>query len=515
MIASTPLLQVQDVSKRFPGVQALDRVSLMLRAGEVLAVVGENGAGKSTLMKILGGIYRPDAGDIRLDGQPVTIASVNDAMRLGIGLIHQELNLAENLSAAANIFLGREYLRGGITGLLQNRRMETEARALMAQVGLGLSPRTIVGSLSPGHRQLVEIARALSLQVRVLIMDEPTSSLTQRETELLFAVMRRLKERGVGIIYISHRLGEVREVSDRVTVLRDGRNAGELTRDGRGDSGLSHQSLVRLMVGRELNQFFQRRHAPDPSRVRFDLRHFCYGGIQGTRSGLSAPISLQVYAGEILGVAGLIGAGRTEMAEAVCGLRPVLSGEILLDGQPVVFRRPRRAVNAGVLLVPEDRRHNGLILQQSIRTNLSLPNLDRLSRWGFVARHREMKLANDTCARLRVRTPNIQQTVGLLSGGNQQKVVLGKWLARRPRVLIVDEPTRGVDVGAKSEIYGLLDGLAGEGVAILMISSDLEEILGMSDRVAVLHEGRLAGVLPRAVASEEAIMNLATGGELS
>jgi ribose transport system ATP-binding protein len=514
---SAPLLEVRSVSKSFPGVQALERVSLRLQRGEVLAVVGENGAGKSTLMKILAGIHRPDAGEILVAGQPVRLGDVAQALRLGISLIHQELNLAENLSVAANLFLGREKLRGG--WLLRHRDMNRASRALLDRVGLSCAPETPVRDLTPGQRQLVEIARALSLQVRILIMDEPTSSLTQTETDRLYEVIADLKRQGVAVVYISHRLAEVGRIADRVVVLRDGRNAGELFRCPDATvspprEGISHEAMVRLMVGREPSQFFHKEHVPRPQTgtPRLEVRDLSYLGGPGRDVGMSPPVSLVVYPGEIVGVAGLVGAGRTELAEALFGIRRLLAGVILLDGRPVVIRHPRQAIDAGLLLVPEDRRHHGLMLAASIQRNIGLPNLERLSFLRLVSQAQERALAEEMSRRLRVRAPDVAQLAGLLSGGNQQKVVLGKWLARRPRVLIFDEPTRGIDVGAKSEIYALMDQLAGEGVSILMISSDLEEILGMSDRVLVMHEGRIAGQLVRGALSEEAIMHLATGG---
>jgi ribose transport system ATP-binding protein len=499
---SSPLLEVRDVRKHFPGVQALDGVSMRVFAGEVLAVVGENGAGKSTLMKILAGIHKPDGGEICLDGQLVHLLGIAEAMRRGIVLIHQELNLAENLSVAANLFLGREQVRGGWLGWLNNGRMNAAARSLLDRVGLDVSPAQRVGDLPPGQRQLVEIARALSLSARLIIMDEPTSSLTQRETDRLFEVIADLKKAGVSVVYISHRLAEVRQVADRVEVLRDGRNAGRLAREE-----INHEAMVRLMVGRDLKQFYPRRHAATESApVRLSVQDVTFSG------GPACAISFAVRGGEIVGVAGLVGAGRTELAEALFGIRHLIGGKVLLDGVPVSIRHPKEAVAAGLLLIPEDRRHHGLVLSDSVGHNLSLPNLDRLSAFGWLLRGREARLGEDMIGRLRVKTAGAGQTVGLLSGGNQQKVVLGKWLARRPRVLIFDEPTRGVDVGARSEIYALMDQLAGDGVAILMISSDLEEVLGMSDRVLVLHEGRLAGEIPRSHLSEEAVMHLATGG---
>jgi ribose transport system ATP-binding protein len=501
--AAPQLLEVRDVRKHFPGVQALDGVSLHVGAGEVLALVGENGAGKSTLMKILAGIYRPDAGTILLDGRPVRFVNVRDALRAGIVLIHQELNLAENLSVAANLFLGREAVLGGPIGLLDHGRMNAAAAGLLERVGLDVAPARRVGDLAPGQRQLVEIARALSLSARVIIMDEPTSSLTQRETDRLYEVIDDLRRQGVSIVYISHRLAEVKRVADRAVVLRDGRYAGALAREE-----ICHENLVRLMVGRDLRQFYPRRHgvAAD-APVRLDVRDVLYTG------GPPHPATFALRGGEIVGMAGLVGAGRTELAEALFGIRRLTAGTVKLDGVPLTIRHPRKAVAAGLLLVPEDRRRHGLVLEESIRENFALPNMDQLTAaLGLIRPGRERRLADGLIGRLGVRASGPGQPAGQLSGGNQQKVVLGKWLARRPKVLVLDEPTRGVDVGARSEIYGLMDQLAGQGVAILMISSDLEEVLGMSDRVLVMHEGCVAGELPREALSEEAVMRLATGG---
>jgi ribose transport system ATP-binding protein len=511
-VSTSPLLEVQSLRKLFPGVIALDGVSLKLNSGEILAVIGENGAGKSTLMKCLAGIYTPDAGSILLSGQPAPLGNIRDALRHGISLIHQELNLAENLSVAANLYLGREPRFGGPLGILASRRMRSGAKELMARVGLECSPDAIVGQLAPGQRQLVEIARALSLQVRILIMDEPTSSLTPREATKLFAVMADLKRQGVAVVYISHRLVEVQATADRVIVLRDGKNAGELHRAAaapRPQDEISHDTMVRLMVGRDLKQYFHKQHGPQRDKPpRLQVKQVRYLG------GPAVPVSFDVLPGEILGVAGLMGAGRTELAEAIFGIRRLVAGEVRLDGESITIKRPGQAVDAGMVLVPEDRRQNGLIVEDTIEHNIGLPNLDRLSHLGLVSRGREHELAKKMAGRLQIRARNLRQLTAVLSGGNQQKVVVGKWLAREPRVLIFDEPTRGIDVGAKSEIYALMDGLAGVGVAILMISSDLEEILGMSDRVAVLHQGRLAGILSRQQLNEEAIMRLATGGDV-
>lgn len=499
MSPTPPLLEARNVRKQFPGVLALDGVSAYLNRGEVLAIVGENGAGKSTLMKILGGVYTLDQGTIFLNGAEVHFKTVLDALDAGISLIHQELNLAENLSVAANIFLGRE--RVGPLGWLKRGDMCRQSIALMERVGLAANLVDVpVQQLAPGQKQLVEIARALSLDAKIIIMDEPTSSLTQGETDRLYQVIGELKRTGVGIVYISHRLAEVKRLADRVTVLRDGRNAGELARDE-----ISHDNLVRLMVGRDLKQLYARSNRPATSRSVLEVRNLRFKG------GPAHCVSFNIGSGEIVGMAGLVGAGRTELAEAIFGIRPIHSGEVLLDGKPIRLQHPDDAIQAGILLVPEDRRLHGLVTEEAVGFNLSLPNLDSLSRFKFVNRTRERQVGQGLVDRLRIKTPGLKQSVGLLSGGNQQKVVFGKWLARQPRVLILDEPTRGVDVGARGEIYAIVDQLASSGVAVWMISSDMEEVLGMSDRILVLHEGQIAGQLQRDQFGEEAVMRLATG----
>jgi ribose transport system ATP-binding protein len=494
---TTPRLEVRSLTKRFPGVLALRDVGLELNRGEVLAVIGENGAGKSTLMKILAGVQTSDSGVILIDGQPVQIDSVQAAGRLGIALIHQELNLADNLSVAANIFLGREPRR---FGLIDERRMERDAGPMLAQVGLDCRPRTVVRSLSLGRQQMVEIAKALSVGARVLIMDEPTSSLSQHETEQLYRVVKDLRGRGVSVLYISHRLGEVEELADRVLVLRDGRNAGELSREE-----INHDNMVRLMVGREIAQLYQRPPRPagqpvlDVSRLRTPAypRH---------------ELNFTVRAGEMLGVAGLVGAGRTELLRVLFGIDRALEGEIRVGGEPVKWRSPADAIAAGLALVPEDRKHQGVILEMAVRENLSLASLRRDANNGFLNRVKEEETVANGICELRVKTPTDRQLLQHLSGGNQQKVVLGKWLAMRPRLLLLDEPTRGIDVGAKQEVYRLMEELAKQGVAILFVSSEMEEILRMSDRVLVMHQGRIAGELARPELSEKAVMQLATGG---
>ncbi|MGV3753911.1 MAG: sugar ABC transporter ATP-binding protein [Verrucomicrobiota bacterium] len=493
------LLTVKNVCKRFPGVRALHNVNLSLAKGEVLAVLGENGAGKSTLMKILAGVQQPDSGEILLEGQVVEIKSVHAALKLGIALIHQELNLADNLDVAANIFLAREPSK---LGMIDKARQCAEAKQFLAMVGLEISPTTLVRDLTIGHQQMVEIAKALSVNARVLIMDEPTSSLTHKEAEQLFKVIKDLSERGVSIVYISHRLSEVRAVAHRVVVLRDGENAGELA-----TSSITHEAMVKLMVGRELSQFYP--HAPHtPGEVVL--------AVKGLRTPVhpTKEIELTLRAGEIVGMAGLVGAGRTELLLTLFGVTPALGGTIEVAGRETRIGSPIEAIAAGLALVPEDRKQQGVILEMAVRENLSLASLLRDQKSGFLNRAKEDEISREMIEQMKVKTPNDRQFVQFLSGGNQQKVVLGKWLAMNPKVLLLDEPTRGIDVGAKSEIYGLMEELAGKGMAILFVSSDMEEVLGMSDRTLVMHEGHITGELTREELSEEAVMQLATGGEM-
>jgi ribose transport system ATP-binding protein len=492
----TPLIEALNISKSFAGVRALKDVSLTLYPGEVLAVVGENGAGKSTLMKILAGVQSPDSGELLIDGSACKLDSVQEALTHGIALIHQELNLAETLDVGANIFLGREPHR---LGWVDHRRIARDARALLQQVGLALEPHTLVSDLTIGQQQMVEIAKALSIKARVLIMDEPTSSLSEHEARLLLGLIRELRERGVGVVYISHRLGEVREIADRVTVLRDGENAGHLERDE-----ISHSAMVNLMVGRELSQFYP--HQPRPTgEILLEVRSL------RTKANPGEAVDFELRASEIVGLAGLVGAGRTELLEALFGIEPAVSGTIRVAGVVVEPRCAREAMDAGLALVPEDRKQHGLFLEMGVRENLTVTTLHRSQRHGFFSSAKEQLLCEEMIPALRIKTADTELPVRFLSGGNQQKVVLGKWLATRPRVLLLDEPTRGVDIGAKQEIYRLMEELAADGVAVLFVSSDLEEILGMSDRVLVLHEGRLTGEISRADLSEEAVMHFATG----
>ena len=496
-MTNTPLLQMRGVQKRFPGVVALDKVSLEVHKGEVVALCGENGAGKSTLMKILGGVYQPDEGEILVDGQPVKINNVNDAMKLGIAFIHQELNVLDNLDVAANVFLGREPKNA--LGLINSKKIHADTEPYLKRLGLNISSRTRLDKLSIAQQQMVEIAKALSLNARIIIMDEPTSSLTLTETECLLNLVCELSEQGVSIIYISHRLGEVEHCADRVIVLRDGKNAGELS-----EADAKHDKIVGLMVGREIKNFYVQSHSattPGYFKVR-NARTSRYPG---------KTISFDAARGEILGFAGLVGAGRSELMKSIVGLDPHGGAEVSIGGDTLKISSARNAINHGIYLVPEDRRGEGLVTSMTVRENTTLPSLDKFTQFFMIRRDLERKVANEQIASLKVKTPGCETRVLNLSGGNQQKVVLGKWLSMSPKVMILDEPTRGIDVGAKAEIYRIMRALADNGAVILMISSDMEEVLNVSDRVAVMHEGKITGVLERADCKEENIMQLAVG----
>ena len=492
-----PLLETRRLVKRFPGVLALDRVDVTLHRGEVLAVIGENGAGKSTLMKILAGLQEADSGEVLLDGEAVTIDSVQRATELGISLIHQELNLSDNLDIGANIYLGREPRRWGF---IDSARIHAESRGVMDRVGLDCSSKTLVSTLSIGRQQLVEIAKALSVNARILIMDEPTSSLSQHETAQLYQVIRECRESGVSIIYISHRLGEVRDVSDRVVVLRDGANAGEIQK-----KEIEHDRMVQLMVGREVDRSMHREPLP-AGDVLLEARALV------TQTNPGHALNFRVHAGEIVGLAGLVGAGRSEILQTLFGVTPALSGSVRVRGEDITPTSSLEAIRAGIALVPEDRKHQGLVVEMTVCENMSLASLRRYQKSGFVNRAMEKSISDEMFGRLRIKAPSDRQIVQYLSGGNQQKVVLGKWLALKPDVLLMDEPTRGIDVGSKREIYLLMEELARNGVSILFASSEMEEILTMSDRALVVHEGEISGELAQDELSEEAVMQLATGG---
>ncbi len=491
-----PLLQVESISKRFPGVVALDKVSLTVGRSEVLSVIGENGAGKSTLMKILAGIQTPDNGRLLWEGLPVSIDNVSAAQKLGIALIHQELYLCQNLDLAANIYLGREPRR---FGLIDENKMRADAEKHLRTVGIELPADTLTGQLTIGQQQMVEIAKAVSTNARLIIMDEPTSSLSQNESENLFLIINDLKSRGVSVVYISHRLAEVETLSDRVVVLRDGRNAGELAR-----TEINYKAMVHAMVGRELSNYYSRQAKPQ-SAVALNVKKL------RTPANPHHEINFKILKGEIVGIAGLVGAGRTELLTTLFGITPAISGSIEVDEQACTLSQCRDAIDRGIALVPEDRKSQGVVLPMSVRENTSLAMLPRLKRFGLIDFGRDRELAQKMQVRLSTKTPHVEQPVKFLSGGNQQKVVISKWLARGMKILLMDEPTRGVDVGAKQEIYRLMDELAQTGVAIVFVSSDLEEALGMADRLLVMHEGRLAGELSRTEFSEKAVMHLATG----
>jgi len=499
-VARTPQLEVRGLCKQFPGVRALHQVSLKLHQGEVLALIGENGAGKSTLMKILAGVQPADSGEYHIEGKPVAFQNVRDALASGIALIHQELNLAANLDLAANIFLGRE---PGKFGFVDDKAVHSGAGQYLKRVGLNLPTETLVGDLPIGKQQLVEIAKALSCDARVLIMDEPTSSLSQKETETLFEVVHDLREQGISVIYITHRLSEVKTLADRVTVFRDGKNAGDLSREE-----IDHGAMVQLMVGRELSEFYDRKiHEPGEVVLKLDkVRSPAHPHTE---------ISLQIRTGEVVGVAGLVGAGRTELLETIFGVTPALGGTMKIGGEPIHPQSPQEAISAGMALVPEDRKLHGLVLPMTVRENASLASLNRDQKSGLLNFEAEKEVATEAVDQLQIKTPHLDQIARLLSGGNQQKIVLGKWLALKPRLLMLDEPTRGIDVGAKREIYKLMEKLAGEGIAILFVSSEMEEVLGMADRALVMHEGAIAGELKRNELCEETVMQLATGTSLA
>jgi ribose transport system ATP-binding protein len=496
-----PLVRATQLCKSFDGVRALDQVDFELRAGEVHALMGENGAGKSTLMKILAGIHPRDSGTIELDGQPVEIPSPRAAQALGIGIVHQELNLMPHLSAAQNIFIGREPRRlGGLW--LDEEKLNADAQALFARLNLQLDPRVHVGRLTVARQQMVEIAKALSHRSRVLILDEPTAALNTQEVADLFRVVRQLRDEGVGIVYISHKMDELQQIADRVTVMRDGR--GIATRPM---AGTHMDEIIHMMVGRTLEAWD--RQVPDTSArpVALEVRGL-------SRRGVLKDVSFTLRRGEILGFAGLMGAGRTEVARAVFGADPIDAGEILVHGKPVSIRSPQQAVAHGIGYLSEDRKHFGLATGMDVETNIALTSMPRFLRAGLWLDAGQMRgTAEDYVRRLGIRTPSVRQPVRLLSGGNQQKVVVAKWLLRDCDILFFDEPTRGIDVGAKAEIYRLLTQLADEGKAIVVISSELPEVLRLSHRVLVMCEGRVTGELSAAEATQESIMQLATKRE--
>lgn len=489
-------LDLVGISKVYPSAVALNRVSLSIRGGEVVGLIGENGAGKSTLMKVLGGTIAPDEGEIVIDGERAAHLTPAGALARGIAFVHQELNPFSNLDVAGNVLLGRE-LRSRPFGFIDQAAMADRVRPLIEMLGARFQPSTPALELSLADQQLMEIAKALSTNVRLLILDEPTSSLTLAETRRLLDVIRRLRADGVAILFITHRLAEVEEVADRVVGLRDGQNAGELAKDG-----ITRDAMVRLMIGRDVKQFYTPPTIKDGAVVlRVEKLR--------TQAHPDVAVELDVRRGEVLGLAGLVGAGRTELARAIFGIDPVEGGHLEVDGQPIAPGSVPAAISAGICLVPEDRKSQGLFLDFSLAENVALPSLAEIATSGFVDRKAELAMADRFRSRLAIRARRLDRPVGELSGGNQQKVVLAKWLGLEPRVIILDEPTRGIDVGAKAEVYRLIRDLAEGGAAVLMISSDMEEVIGVSTRVAVMRRGAIAGVLSRDELNEEAILRLA------
>ena len=504
-VAEQPILEMQGISKYFHGVPALQAVSLAAVAGEVHALMGENGAGKSTLMKILAGAYVADQGQIFIDGQQRRISSPGDARRAGISLIYQELNVAANLTVAENVFMGREHTRAGI--LIDRSRMRQQSREFLQRLDAHFDPDTPMGQLSIAEQQQVEIARALKENSRILVLDEPTATLSERETEQLFKIIDRLRQQGIAIIYISHRMEEVYALADRVSVLRDGKYVGSLERQD-----ISADRLVQMMVGRPLQDFYEHQgHPPlgESARPLLEVR----GLTDGARI---EPAYLQLFKGEILGLAGLVGAGRTELARLIFGADPKTGGELYFNQQRLKIANPGNAIAAGIGYVPEDRKDQGLCLDMSAQHNITMPVLNQGASFGLISLKTLKQVAAEAIERLRIRLASPAIPARDLSGGNQQKLLLARWLAIKPQVLILDEPTRGVDIGAKSEIYRIISDLAAQGVAILMISSELPEVIGMSDRVLVMREGKIVGEVGGKTGdaiTQEAIMAYATGAK--
>jgi ABC-type sugar transport system ATPase subunit len=491
------LLRMTGIDKSFPGVHALVDVDFDLGAGEVHALLGENGAGKSTLIKILGGIYPADAGEITISGEKVRMRSVRDAQRAGVSIIHQELFMVQELTVAQNVFLGREPMMRQLPIVVDGKRILREAQAIIDSIGLDLDAGARIGDLGIAQQQMVEIAKAVSFDTRILVMDEPTSSLTSSETEKLYELIERLRDR-MSVIYISHRMEELFRISDRVTVLRDGRKIG--TRETR---ATKKDELIEMMVGRRLQELFTK----SPSRLGETVLEVK----KLSRKGVLEDVSFSVRAGEILGVSGIVGAGRTELMRAICGIDSIDSGEVLFRGKSVVIRSPADAIALGIAMVPESRKEHGLITVSSVGYNITLQCLDSFTKGLRMNLREERGIIAKFVRDLSIKAPSYDAPVDKLSGGNQQKVVIAKWLATHPVILILDEPTRGIDVGAKAEIYAIMDRLAHQGVAIIMISSELSEIMNMSDRVMVMHRGRVSAQLDRAELTQETIMRYATG----
>ncbi|GKV65953.1 ribose import ATP-binding protein RbsA [Sporosarcina sp. NCCP-2331] len=493
------MITMSGISKSFNGNKVLDDVQFDVKKGEIHALMGENGAGKSTLMKILTGIYTRDSGDIWVKGEKVEFKNAKEAEEAGIAVIHQELNILPDLTVAENFYLGKERTFGK-SGILKTKEMNRQAEEILSKLGLHVDGRTVTRELSVGKQQIIEIAKAVSSNAEVIIMDEPTAALTDREIETLFATVRSLQAEGVSFVYISHRMEEIFAMCDRITILRDGQYVGV-----KKIKETTFEEIVQMMVGRELGERFPKR-AQVIGEVKMKVEGL-------SRDGFFENVSFEVRKGEILGIAGLMGAGRTEVIESIFGYKKLTAGQVFIDGKSVVISNPLKAKKLGIGYVTEDRKSEGLILDFSVRDNMSLTNFDRISKSAIIQRGKENALYDTMSKRLRVRTSGPEQSVKSLSGGNQQKVVIAKWLGIEPDILFLDEPTRGVDVGAKKEIYSIINELAERGVAIVMISSELPEVIGMADRVLVMHEGQLMADLPKEDMTQERIMHFATGGD--
>ncbi len=489
------IVSMKDITKSFPGVLALNHVDFELRSGEVMALLGENGAGKSTLMKILSGVYKRDSGDVSIFNQDYTDLSPKQAVEAGIAIIHQELNMCRHLTVAENMFLGRE--KKGLFSL-KNSEMEEEAKKILENLKIDISPKQIVGDLPVSKQQMVEIAKALSIDAKILIMDEPTSALTAKEIDELFRIIKSLKANGCGIVYISHRLEELAHIVDRVTIMRDGEyitsmNFNDATMD----------EIITNMVGREIKEQFPRIDLPKGKKV-FEVKNLNCGSLVND-------INFEVYEGEIIGFAGLMGAGRTETTRAIFGIDKKESGSIILDGKEIMINCPEDAIRQGVVLAPEDRKKDGLCTKLSIRDNLTLPNLDLIcNKLSVISDKKEKTLCDKAVNDLKIKTPNLLVDAATLSGGNQQKIVIGKWLARQSRVVIFDEPTRGIDVGAKVEIYNLMSDLKKQGIAVIFVSSELPEVMGIADRILVMCDGKIKGEVMARETTQSEILKLAT-----
>lgn len=489
------IVSMHDICKSFPGVKALDHVDFELRSGEVMALLGENGAGKSTLMKVLSGVYTRDSGDMEIQGKAYGNLTPKQAQAAGVAIIHQELNMCRHLTVAENMFLGREKVHGVV---LSQRQMEAEAAEVLGRLKIDISPRTVVGDLPISKQQMVEIAKALSMDARILIMDEPTSALTAREIEDLFRIIRDLRASDHGIVYISHRLEELQHIVDRVTIMRDGQY---ITTMNFADTSIDQ--IITYMVGREIKEKFPRVTCEKGKKI-FEVKNLNAGRMVRN-------VSFSLYEGEIVGFAGLMGAGRTETTRAIFGIDPKQSGQIFLDGKEIVIHSPMDAIRQGVVLAPEDRKKDGLCTKLSIRHNIALPNLDLLcNRLGVVSHSKENAMCDRAVKNLQIKTPSVDVDAANLSGGNQQKVVVGKWLARDSRVVIFDEPTRGIDVAAKVEIYHLMNQLKQQGIAVMFVSSELPEVLGIADRVIVMCDGQITGEVMARETTQNEILTLAT-----